>query len=190
MTNTRLATCALALSLAAIFAGSQAQAQNLHLPTPPMVHDWKAPEPVMCFRDPAQARAWTDAAFDSLQSINHDRQAVDAYVNRLKIAVVNAPEAMRPDLEQQIADYGRARLDLDDQYRFVEKTIANYREVGYCDPEPPRRVARLAVPVEIGFSFFEGRRVRVFDHRDHTHTVIREEGGRHTEERLPNVSRR
>ena len=190
MTNTRLATCAIALSLAAMFAGSQAQAQNLRLPTPPMVHQLKAPEPVICFRDAAHARAWTNGAFDQLQSIAHERQAVDDYVNRLKIAVLNAPEAMRPDLQQQIADYGRARESLDDQYGFVEKTIAAYREVGYCDPEPPRRVARLAVPVEIGFSFFEGRSVRVFDHRDHTHSVIREEGGRRTEERLPNVSRR
>jgi len=188
MTTTRLA--AAAFSLAAIFAGSQAQAQDRHLPAPPMVHRIKVPEPIRCFRDPAHAEASINNAFDTLQSINHERQAVGDYVSRLKIAAVGAPDATRADIDQQIADYGRAMEDLDDQYAFTEKLIVSYREVVYCDPEPPRAVARLALPIEIGFSFFGGRSVRVLDNRDRTHSVIREEGGRRTEERHPNVSRR
>jgi len=190
MSTTRLAASALALSLAAIFAGSQAQAQDHYLPAPPMVHRISVPDPVRCFRDPAHAEAWINSAYDSLKAINHERQAVSEYVNRLKIAAVGAPDALRADIDQQLADYGRAMEGLDDQYAFLEKTIVAYREVGYCDPEPPRRAARIAVPIEIGFSFFGGRKVRVLDNRDHTHTVIREEGGRRTEETHPNVWRR
>jgi hypothetical protein len=189
MSTARLAASALALSLAAIFAGSPAQAQDRYLPAPPMVHRISVPEPIRCFRDPAHAEASINNAFDTLQAINHERQAVSDYMGRLRGAAVGASDATRADIDRQLADYGRAMEGLDDQYAFVEKLIVSYRTVVYCDPEP-RRVARLAVPIEIGFSFFEGRRVRVLDNRDHTHTVIREEGGRRTEETHPNVSRR
>jgi len=37
-------------------------------------------------------------------------------------------------------------------------------------PDDLQFAPRLVVPLEIGFSFFEGRRVRVLDNRDRTHT--------------------
>jgi hypothetical protein len=114
---------------------------------------------------------------------------VDAYVGDLKSAMAAQPDDVRADLQQQIDAYDREAMTLSVSYGIAEQRIVDARAVKYCPPER-RAAVRLAVPVEIGFSFFEGRRVRVFDNRDHTHTVIRESEGRRTEERLPDASRR
>ena len=192
MTKFQSTACGLALALAAAFTAAQAQAQPSppHLPAPPMVPRPVFPQQPFCFRDAEEAHAWIDASYRQLGDIAHDRQAVDAYVVALKVAMAGQPDDVRDELQTQVNIYEGQSVSLTASYGFAERLIQGAREVKYCPPERRAAAPRLVVPLEIGFSFFEGRRVRVLDNRDRTHTVIREAEGRRTEERLADVSRR
>jgi hypothetical protein len=192
MTQVRSTGRALALVLGTVFAASQAQAQPpaIHLPVPPAVVHANLPQLPPCFRDPQDAHAWIDRSYQVLKEIAHDRQVVDAYVVQLKIALAGQPEAVQADLQGQIDAYKAASEDLDLDYGITEGRIEDETKVPYCPPARRAEGPRIVVPLELGFSFFEGRRVHVFDNHDRTHTVIREEEGRRTVERLPNLFRR
>ena len=124
MTKFQSTACGLALALAAAFTAAQAQAQPSppHLPAPPMVSRPVFPQQPFCFRDAEEAHAWIDASYRQLGDIAHDRQAVDAYVVALKVAMAGQPDDVRDELQTQVNIYEGQSVSLTASYGFAPES--------------------------------------------------------------------
>jgi hypothetical protein len=112
--------------------------------------------------------------------IQHDQQAMSAYAGDLRYAAIEVRYGhggTESELQDATATAQTTETDLATARAALEATIKDVHTVKYC-PGPAIPVRRL-----IGFATLGLRMVSVFDNRDGTHTVERDDGESHTSER-------